>query len=61
MSEYKLYSFDGTRRILRPADTISATSDEEAIAIAKGLDMTMACELWQGRRLVATIAAAKSP
>ena len=59
MRDYKLYCLDGTKRIQRAADVISARSDEDAIDIARGLDMPMACELWQGRRLVATIPPAK--
>ena len=38
---------------------ISATSDEDAIEIARGLDMPTAGELWHGQRLVAAIPAAK--
>ena len=60
MREYRLYRLDGAKRIQRAADVITADSDAEAIGIAGGLDMPTACELWQGRRLVATILAAKS-
>ena len=60
MRDYKLYCLDGTRRIQRAADVISAKSDQDAIDIARGLDMPIACELWQGERLVATSPAAKS-
>lgn len=60
MRKYRLYCLDGTRRIQRAADVISAGTDEDAIEIARGLDMPMAGELWQGRRLVATIPAAKA-
>jgi hypothetical protein len=59
MRDYKLYCLDGTRRIQRAADVISAKSDQDAIDIARGLDMPMPCELWQGRRLVATISPAE--
>lgn len=57
MPDYKLYCLDGARRIARAPDVISAESDEEAIAAARGLGMASACEIWQGRRLVATIPA----
>ena len=59
MREYRLYCLDGAKRIQRAAEVITAPSDEDAVAIAGGLDMPTACELWQGRRLVASIPAAK--
>ena len=59
MPDYKLYCLDGARRIQRAADVISAPSDEDAVAEARAMNMPTACELWQGRRLVATIPAAK--
>ncbi len=57
MQTYRLYCLDGARRIQRAADVINAPSDEEAVAQARALDMPTACEIWQGRRLVATIPA----
>ena len=60
MREYRLYCLDGAKRIQRAAEVITAQGDKNAIDIARGLDMPMACELWQGRRLVASIPAAKS-
>ncbi|WP_309661167.1 hypothetical protein [Sphingomonas sp.] len=60
MGEYRLYCLDGAKRIQRAAEVIAAQDDGHAIDIARGLDMPMACELWQGRRLVASIPAAKS-
>lgn len=60
MATYRLYCLDGAKRIQHAADVITAQSDEDAVDIARGLDMPTACELWQGRRLVATIPAAKS-
>ena len=60
MRDYRLYCLDGTKRIQRAADVISAVSDEDAITLARALRKQMACEIWQGRRLVATIPAAKS-
>lgn len=59
MAEYKLYCLDGAKRIQRAADLISAASDDDAIAQAKARDLPTACELWQGRRLVATLPAAR--
>jgi hypothetical protein len=57
MPEYKLYRLDGAKRIARAADVLSADSDEQAVAAARRLAKTGACEIWQGRRLVATIPA----
>jgi hypothetical protein len=59
MRDYRLYCVDGTKRIQRAADVISAVSDDDAITLARALQKPMACEIWQGRRLVATIPAAK--
>ncbi|MEO8547259.1 MAG: hypothetical protein ABI422_02715 [Sphingomicrobium sp.] len=59
MSDYKLYCLDGAKRIQRAAEVISAKSDKEAIAQAKALDKPMACEIWHGQRLVATISPAR--
>lgn len=59
MPDYKLYCLDGAKRIQRAADVIRASSDEAAIAQVRALEMPSACEIWQGERLVATIAAAK--
>lgn len=60
MGDYRLYCLDGTSRIQRVAEVISASSDEEALAAARALNKPMSCEIWQGRRLVATIPAAKA-
>ncbi|MBA3512223.1 hypothetical protein [Sphingomonas sp.] len=59
MPEYKLYCLDGAKRIARAADVLRAESDEQAVAAARGLGRASACEIWQGRRLVATIPSAK--
>ena len=47
------------QRIQRAAEVINARSDEEAVAKARALAKPTACEIWQGRRLVATLPAAK--
>ena len=57
MPEYKLYRLDGAKRIARVADVLSADSDAQALAAARRLAKAGACEIWQGRRLVATIPA----
>ena len=60
MLDYRLYCLDGARRIAHAADVISAESDEQAVAQATALALPVTCELWQGRRLVATIPAARA-
>ena len=57
MANYRLYCLDGAGRITGAADVIEAPSDEEAIAIARERSPETRCEIWQGRRLVATIPA----
>ena len=59
MPDYKLYCLDGARRIARAPDVIEAASDEQAVAAARGLGKATACEIWQGRRLVATLPASR--
>ena len=59
MRDYRLYCLDGAKRIARAAEVISASSDQDAVAAARKLGKPTACEIWQGRRLVATIPAAK--
>jgi hypothetical protein len=54
MAEYRLYCSDGRGKVWVD-DEIVAESDEEAIAIAKGIDNIAQCELWAGDRLVASI------
>ena len=58
MQNYRLYCLDGAKRIARAADVIRAESDEEAVAAARELGKPMACEIWHGQRLVATVPAA---
>ena len=55
MRDYKLYCLDGAKRIHRAPDVIYAITDEEAIAQVRSLDVATACEIWDGRRLVATV------
>jgi hypothetical protein len=55
--EFRLYCLDRDGRI-DLADVIHASTDEEAIAKARVLKRhTLKCEVWQGRRLVATLTA----
>jgi len=60
MRDYRLYRLDGAKRIQRAAEVIAATGDDEAVAQAAALGLPTSCEIWQGRRLVATIPAAKA-
>lgn len=53
---YRLYCFDGEHMTLT-GDTIEAPSDEAAIAIAEAQDFGSKCEIWEGKRLVATLEA----
>ncbi len=55
MRDYRLYCLDGAKRIARAADVIRADTDDEAVAAARLLGKRLPCEIWQGRRLVATI------
>ncbi len=57
MANYRLYCLDGAGRITGAADVIEAPSDEDAIAAARDRAPDSHCEIWQGRRLVATIPA----
>ncbi len=57
MVEYRLYCLDRDGRI-DLAEVIHASTDEEAVAKARALKRrTLKCEVWQDRRLVATLTA----
>lgn len=51
---YRVYCFDGHRMSLS-GDEIEAASDEQAIAAASAASFGTKCEIWEGRRLVATL------
>jgi hypothetical protein len=53
---YRVYCFDLARRLVT-AEFITASSDEQAIAIVKEWAFSK-CEIWEGRRLVAQLEAA---
>jgi hypothetical protein len=36
-------------------DSLRASSDAEAVALAQAMDVGVKCEIWEGKRLVATI------
>ena len=60
MADYRLYCFDGAGTVWA-ADWMEAASDEEAILAARSLNTGVKCEVWQGRRFVATIERSQSP
>lgn len=52
---YRVYTLDGVLRIVN-AEWVDAESDEEAIAIVQSTCGGLKCEIWDGDRLVASIA-----
>ena len=55
---YRVYCFDAARKLVY-ADTLEASSDEEAIAKAEASGFGDKCELWDGKRLVAQLEASR--
>jgi hypothetical protein len=53
---YRYYCLDGTGH-LHSADFFHAASDEDAIAQIEAKHPEALCEIWQGKRLVATVSA----
>ena len=51
---YHYYRLDGTGRLHEPAK-FAADSDEDAIAQIETKHPDSKCEIWQGKRLVASI------
>jgi hypothetical protein len=56
MPDYRLYSLDGAKSVMRTED-FDALSDSDAIRIARAMQKRVNCELWSLDRLVATIPA----
>jgi hypothetical protein len=56
LPEYRIYVLDGSGRFVT-AEWVAASSDDEAIAAARGLDTGLKAELWHGSRLVARFGA----
>ena len=54
MADYKLFCFDGAGK-LWVDDWIVADTDEQAIAAARAVKDAAKCELWEKKRLVATL------
>jgi hypothetical protein len=56
MPDYRLYCLKGASHIAH-GEWIEADSDEQAIALVRAKRLGLNCELWEGSRLVARIAA----
>ena len=56
MTDYRLYCLDEHGKIAE-AEWIEASSDYEAIVIARAKRLSVNCELWEGSRLVANVPA----
>jgi hypothetical protein len=55
MARYRMYSLDAFGRI-GYAEDLNASTDEEAIAKVREIEpASKVCEIWEGRRLVATL------
>jgi hypothetical protein len=53
---YRVYCYDAEHKVVT-ADFIEAASDEEAIAKAEAAGFGSKCEIWDGKRLVASLEA----
>ncbi|HXH53385.1 MAG TPA: hypothetical protein VNH53_08165 [Sphingomicrobium sp.] len=53
---YRVYCYDAAEKTVH-AEEIEARSDAEAIAAVEKLGFGTKCELWDGKRLVATLEA----
>ena len=53
---YRIYCYDGTLMTLS-GHTLKAGTDAEAIAEVEAGDFGSKCEIWEGKRLVATLEA----
>lgn len=51
---YRIYCYDGANRMLT-SDWLKAENDEDAIAEARAAGFGSQCEIWDGRRLVASL------
>jgi anaerobic ribonucleoside-triphosphate reductase len=55
MADYRLYCLDRAGHIGH-GEWIEAANDDDAIALVTAKKLAVDCELWEGNRLVATIA-----
>lgn len=51
---YRIYCHDGANQMLT-SDWLKAGNDEDAIAEARAAGFGSQCEIWDGRRLVASL------
>jgi hypothetical protein len=58
LETYRIYCYDAAMHSVS-SDMIQATSDADAIAQAEAAGFGSKCEIWQGNRLVAQLAAAE--
>lgn len=56
-TSYRLYGLNSDGKIAAAAEWIEANSDDEAIVLVRVKHAELACELWDGNRLVAWIEA----
>jgi hypothetical protein len=54
LKTYRVYCLDASREMVS-ADLIQAASDEDAIAQAEAAGFGAQCEIWENRRLVASL------
>ena len=54
---YRLYRLNSDGKIAAAAEWIEADGDEEAIVLVRAMYGELACELWDGNRLVAGVEA----
>jgi hypothetical protein len=57
MGDYRLYCLDTNGKISDSGEVIQASSDDEALAIARSKKLAVHCELWLGNRLVGPVPA----
>jgi hypothetical protein len=56
MARYKLHCFDAAGKI-ESAEVLDANNDGEAVILARALNNTFSCEIWNRDRLVARLPA----
>jgi hypothetical protein len=56
MPDYRMYCLNGIGKISSSED-IGASNDEQALAAVRAKKLSVRCEVWNGNRLVGTVAA----
>ncbi len=54
MGDYKVYFLDGANKIVRRED-VECADDAAAVALAYERDHAHSIEIWEGKRVVATV------